>query len=125
MLRLVAGRLTQPVNSILAAYLPPTASLVLGGFVLTLLLAIPLGMLSASRAGSLLDRGIFGFTVIGVVLHPFLVGLALRAGAGRLDLAPAGATARCEARYRSSGRRARPDSVAVSPTGATTWRSRG
>lgn len=80
----------QPVKSILAESLRPTSSLVLGGFVLTLLLAIPLGILSASRAGSLLDRGIFGFTVIGIVLHPFLVGLALRAGAGRFDLAPSG-----------------------------------
>jgi len=79
-----------PVNSILRGSLPATVSLVLGGFVLTLLLAFPLGMLSALRAGSLLDRGIFGFTVIAMVLHPFLVGLVLRSGAERLEIAPGG-----------------------------------
>ena len=43
-----------------------------------LALAIPLGTLSALRPRSLLDRAVFGFTVFGVVLHPFVVGLVLR-----------------------------------------------
>lgn len=67
------------VNSILGDALPATASLVLGGFVLTLLLAFPLGILSALRRGTLIDRGILFFTIVGIVLHPFVVGLALKA----------------------------------------------
>ena len=65
----------QPVNGILRDTLPPTLSLVLGGFVLTLLLAIPLGMLSAVRPRSLLDRAVLAFTVFGIILHPFIVGV--------------------------------------------------
>jgi peptide/nickel transport system permease protein len=80
-----------PVNAILKATLPPTLSLVLGGFVLTLLLAIPLGMLSAVRPRSLLDRAVLAFTVIGIILHPFIVGLLLRyVFADWWDIAPAG-----------------------------------
>lgn len=84
--------LTQtPVSEILKEALPPTIFLVLGGFALMLALAIPLGMLSAIRAGSLLDRAVFGFTVLGVVLHPFVVGLVLRdVFSDRWDVAPAG-----------------------------------
>jgi peptide/nickel transport system permease protein len=80
----------EPVNSTLKAHLPPTLSLVLGGFVLTLLLAIPLGMLSALRPRSLLDRSVLTVAVVGVVLHPFLIGLILRAGAERTGRAPDG-----------------------------------
>ena len=81
----------QPVNGILKQTLPPTLSLVLGGFTLMLLLAIPLGMLSAVRPRSLLDRAVLAFTVFGIVLHPFIVGLLLRnVFADRLDIAPGG-----------------------------------
>lgn len=80
----------RPVNSILKEYLPPTLSLALGGFVITLLLAVPLGMLSALRPRSLLDRGVLTIAVVGVVLHPFLIGLLLRAGAERTGIAPDG-----------------------------------
>ena len=80
-----------PVNGILKETLPPTLSLVLGGFVLVLLLAIPLGMLSAVRPRSLVDRAILAFTVFGIILHPFIVGILLRhVFADRLDIAPSG-----------------------------------
>jgi peptide/nickel transport system permease protein len=81
----------EPVNGILKDTVPPTLSLVLGGFALMLAVAIPLGMLSAIRPRSLLDRGVLVFTVVGVILHPFLIGLILRhVFAVRLDLAPGG-----------------------------------
>jgi peptide/nickel transport system permease protein len=81
----------QSVNEILRATVPPTLSLVLGGFALMLALAIPLGMLAAIRPRSLLDRGVLIFTVVGVILHPFLIGLILKhVFAVRLDLAPGG-----------------------------------
>lgn len=86
---LLGGR--QPVSSILEASLPPTLSLVTGGFLLMLLFALPLGMLSAVRPRSLLDRAVLSFTVLGIVLHPFAVGLILREIlADRLGLAAGG-----------------------------------
>ncbi|MCZ7590051.1 MAG: ABC transporter permease [Gaiella sp.] len=81
----------QPVRPILTSALGPTLSLVLGGFALMLLLAVPLGVLCARRAGSALDRAILTFSVLGLVLHPFIVGLVLRqVFSGSLGLAPAG-----------------------------------
>jgi peptide/nickel transport system permease protein len=79
-----------PVRSILADALPPTLSLVLGGFVLTLLLAVPLGMLAALRPRSLLDRSVLAVAVLGVVLHPFIVGLLLHALADRTGIVRGG-----------------------------------
>jgi peptide/nickel transport system permease protein len=79
------------VNDVLLDRLPTTLSLVAGGFVLMLLLAIPLGLLSALRARSLVDRGILLFTILGIALHPFLVGLLLRnVFSFRLGVAPFG-----------------------------------
>jgi peptide/nickel transport system permease protein len=81
----------QSVNDILLERLPTTISLVAGGFVLMLTLALPLGLFSALRARSLVDRGILVFTVLGIALHPFLVGLFLRhVFSIRFDVAPAG-----------------------------------
>ena len=80
-----------PVRPILVDALPPTLSLAVGGFVLALVLAIPLGLVSALRRRSALDRGILLFTVVGVVLHPFVVGLILKTLVGdRWGLAPEG-----------------------------------
>ena len=81
----------KPVNGILASALPTTLSLVLGGFVLMLALAIPLGMLSALRARSIFDRAVLAVVVLGIVLHPFVVGLLLRdVFSSKLGVAPPG-----------------------------------
>jgi peptide/nickel transport system permease protein len=80
-----------PVNDILKSTLPPTLFLVLGGFAFMLALAIPLGMLSALKARSLLDRAVLTVVVLGIVLHPFVVGLVLRnVFSTRLGVAPPG-----------------------------------
>jgi peptide/nickel transport system permease protein len=57
--------------------LPITASLVGGGMVLMLLLALPLGSIAALRPRSPVDRGLLAFSVIGLAIHPFVLGLAL------------------------------------------------
>ena len=54
---------------------PVTASLVLGGAIFWLLLAIPLGILSALRPRSLLDRAGMTFVLIGISAHPIWIGL--------------------------------------------------
>jgi peptide/nickel transport system permease protein len=69
--------------------IPVTLSLLLGGAVLWLSVAIPLGTISAVRAGSLLDRGLLVFVLLGISSHPVVVGLFFRQFLGyELGLAP-------------------------------------
>jgi peptide/nickel transport system permease protein len=65
----------QSVNSIVGAAAPVTASLVLGGAVFWMLLALPIGILSALRPRSLLDRASMTFVLIGISAHPIWIGL--------------------------------------------------
>jgi len=65
----------QQVNSIVAGAAPVTASLVFGGAVTWLLISIPIGILSALRPRSLLDRGAMTFVLIGISAHPVWIGL--------------------------------------------------
>ncbi len=67
----------QDVNDIIEAAAPVTASLVFGGAVLWLLVSIPIGVLSALRPRSLLDRGAMIFVLIGISAHPVWIGLIL------------------------------------------------
>jgi peptide/nickel transport system permease protein len=65
------------VNATVFAAAPVTASLVVGGAVLWMLVAIPVGILSALRQRSLLDRTATTFTLIGISAHPVWIGLML------------------------------------------------
>ena len=56
---------------------PVTLSLVLGGMIFWLLLAIPIGILSALHPRSLLDRSGMVFVLVGVSAHPAWLGLIL------------------------------------------------
>jgi peptide/nickel transport system permease protein len=56
---------------------PVTLSLLLGGLIFWLLMAIPIGILSALRPRSLLDRSGMAFVLIGVSAHPAWLGLIL------------------------------------------------
>ena len=67
----------QPVGEKLAAALPVTAALVAGGVILWLLIAFPIGILSALRPRSILDRFTMIFVLIGVSAHPVWIGLIL------------------------------------------------
>jgi peptide/nickel transport system permease protein len=67
----------QSVNEIVLDAAPVTASLVLGGAVLWLLVSIPAGILSALRPRSLLDRTTMLGVLIGVSAHPVWIGLIL------------------------------------------------
>jgi peptide/nickel transport system permease protein len=55
-----------------------TGSLVLGGFLLLLLVAVPLGTLAATRPRSLLDRLSLGVSIAAISTHPLVVGLLLQ-----------------------------------------------
>lgn len=66
-----------------------TASLVLGGMALLLLIAIPLGTFVATRPRSWLDRAAVGFSVAAISTHPLVVGLLLQLFVGnRWHVAP-------------------------------------
>lgn len=64
----------EPVGTSLAHALPVTISVVLGGMVLMLLLAVPLGAFAATRPRTPADRGVLALSVIGLAIHPFVLG---------------------------------------------------
>jgi peptide/nickel transport system permease protein len=67
----------QDVNDIVVRSAPVTASLVLGGAVMWLLVSIPIGIISALRPRSLIDRAGMVFVLIGLSAHPVWIGLIL------------------------------------------------
>jgi peptide/nickel transport system permease protein len=67
----------QPVTEIIKDAAPITASIVVGGVILWLLVAVPIGILSALRPRSLLDRSAMGFVLLGISAHPVWIGLIL------------------------------------------------
>src|SRR5256885_2504578 len=64
-----------PVNDLIKTAAPVTASLVFGGVVVWLLMALPIGILSALRPRSTLDRTSMTFVLIGISAHPIWIGL--------------------------------------------------
>jgi peptide/nickel transport system permease protein len=67
----------QNVNYLIGQDAPVTASLVFGGAVFWLALSIPIGVLSALKPRSLLDRASMTFVLIGISAHPVWIGLLL------------------------------------------------
>jgi peptide/nickel transport system permease protein len=63
-------RTREPVIDVIARAAPATASLVLGSAILWLLMAFPIGILSALRPRSLIDRAGMVFVLIGISAHP-------------------------------------------------------
>jgi peptide/nickel transport system permease protein len=81
----------RPVSERVMTAAPVTASLIIGGAVVWLLIAIPLGVLSGLRPRSFLDRFGMVFVLIGISTHPVWLGLILRYFfTARLGWAPAG-----------------------------------
>jgi peptide/nickel transport system permease protein len=79
----------QSVDFIIGQDAPVTASLVFGGAVFWLSLSIPVGVLSALRPRSLMDRASMTFVLIGISAHPVWIGLILSYVVGyRLALTP-------------------------------------
>jgi peptide/nickel transport system permease protein len=55
-----------------------TGAIALGGAILLFLISVPLGMLSASRPRSTVDRASTGISMIGISTHPLVVALLLQ-----------------------------------------------
>jgi peptide/nickel transport system permease protein len=73
----------QPVTAVIARALPVTASLVIGGTILFLLISFPIALLSALKPRSLLDRGLMLFVLVGLCAHPVWLSLVFSYVFGR------------------------------------------
>ena len=60
----------QPVNTLVLNSASVTACVVIGGMLLGLLIAVPIGILSAMRPRSKLDRAGMTFVLLGISVHP-------------------------------------------------------
>jgi peptide/nickel transport system permease protein len=77
------------IGTSLKMALPQTAFIVLGGMALLLVAAVPLGVLSALKANTRIDRFVLFASIFGIALHPFVVGFLLRkVFADWIDVAP-------------------------------------
>jgi peptide/nickel transport system permease protein len=65
----------EDVNNVVLRAAPVTASLVIGGAIFWLLLALPVGIISALKPRSLIDRAGMVFVLIGLSAHPVWIGL--------------------------------------------------
>jgi peptide/nickel transport system permease protein len=80
----------QALNSTIEAAVPDTAWLVVGGMGLMFLLTIPLAAIAASFPRSPADRGALSFSLVGLAVHPFVLGIGLQQAASHLGLPKAG-----------------------------------
>lgn len=65
----------QSINQAIGKAAPVTASLVFGGAILWMIIALTVGVFSALRPRSLLDRTAMVFVLIGISAHPVWIGL--------------------------------------------------
>jgi len=66
-----------PVTTMIAQRIEPTLSLTLITLVLSVTIAVPIGVLAAWKAGTLIDRAIMGFAVFGFSVPVFVIGYLL------------------------------------------------
>lgn len=69
--------LKKPVLTAITDNLVPTIQLALLAQIITVLVAVPLGTLAAKRRGTILDNSVQGFTLIGMAVPSFVLGLIL------------------------------------------------
>ena len=95
-------RQNDAVTAVIRETLPVTASLVLGGAIFFLMIAIPIGVLSALYPRSLLDKGLMLFVLIGASAHSVWLGLIFSyVGGVKLHWFPVGGY--CDLRYEPDG----------------------
>ncbi len=69
--------LKRPVTTLITERLPATIELALGALLLSLLIALPIGILSATRQNSMLDRLSMGGAFLGISMPGFWLGIIL------------------------------------------------
>jgi len=75
-----------PVTTLIGQRVQPTVSLTLCTLVVAVLIAVPLGVLAAARAGSWIDRLVMGFSVLGFSVPVFVLAYMLIYGASIVGL---------------------------------------
>ncbi|MDA8410570.1 MAG: ABC transporter permease [Treponema sp.] len=71
----VSYKLNRPVSYLLASAFPNTLILALAAALVSWIIGIPAGIVSAARRGSALDNSLMGFSVLGVSMPVFWTGL--------------------------------------------------
>ncbi len=66
-----------PVTRLIAQRLEPTAALTLATLIVSVSLAIPIGVIAAWKARTLVDQLVMGFAVLGFAMPGFVLGYAL------------------------------------------------
>ena len=66
-----------PVTQLIAQRVEPTLSLTLCTLVVAILIAIPLGVIAAAKAGTWLDRAVMAFSVLGFSVPVFVIAYGL------------------------------------------------
>ncbi len=74
----ISIRTHQPVLKDIATYLPASLELIIFGMLIGLILGIPLGIISAARDGTIVDHLGRVFSIAGVALPPFWLGMILQ-----------------------------------------------
>ncbi len=69
--------INEPMTQIIAEHIMPTVSLTIYALLIALLIAIPLGIIAARHRGRMQDQIISGFTMLGISVPSFLLGLFL------------------------------------------------
>jgi len=67
----------EPVTKSIMDHLKPTISVATLGMIVSLIIAIPIGIAAANRRGTLTDQTIMGFSLLGMSIPSFLLGLLL------------------------------------------------
>ena len=78
-----------PVSTMIAQRIEPTLSLMVVTLLLAISLAVPMGVMAAWKQGTVIDRAVMGFAVLGFSVPVFVVGYVLAyVFALELDLLP-------------------------------------
>ncbi len=80
----------QRLDATIRAAIPPTAWLVAGGMALMFLLTVPLAAFAASFPRSPADRGALSFSLVGLAVHPFVLGIGFQLAASHVGLPGSG-----------------------------------
>ncbi|MBO1002363.1 ABC transporter permease [Pseudogracilibacillus auburnensis] len=67
----------EPVTTSIIEHLKPTISLAILAQIITIIIAIPLGIAAANRRGTVADQSIMGVSLLGMSIPSFLLGLFL------------------------------------------------
>lgn len=67
----------EPVSDAIFEHLKPTASLAALAMIISIIIAIPIGIAAANRQGTITDQSMMGFALLGMSIPSFLLGLLL------------------------------------------------